>query len=238
MLPWWPALVKIVQEESLISVGPFAESIEWEKIKIALRAGISGIVWPPGSDTFRINPVPHGSGVVAIRKSFRTQMEAAGWEAEGKFTLPADPTSEQAELSLDLDMPAVKTTGKRKASRKRRSGSGGPGDLDAVLHTPYGMFAAEWETGNISSSHRAVNKMVLGLYKKILVGAALVVPSRNLYPWLTDRIGNFTELSPYFELWKAIPLSNAVMHIFVVEHDVVDKSAPLIPKGTDGRARR
>lgn len=36
-----------------------------------------------------------------------------------------------------------------------------PGKLDAVLYTDYGPVALEWETGNISSSHRALNKMAL-----------------------------------------------------------------------------
>ena len=43
-----------------------------------------------------------------------------------------------------------------------------PRKLDAVLYTSYGPVALEWETGNISSSHRALNKMALGRLKGVL----------------------------------------------------------------------
>jgi len=52
-----------------------------------------------------------------------------------------------------------------------------PGHLDAVLMTKDGPIAMEWETGNISSSHRALNKMALGLLKGVLAAGVLVVPS-------------------------------------------------------------
>lgn len=110
------------------------------------------------------------------------------------------------------------------------------GDVDAILNTKRGRIAFEWETGNISSSHRALNKMALGLMRGVLVGAALVVPSRKLYRFLTDRIGNFDELLPYLDLWKAIPCANGVLEIIVIEQDAESTSVPRIPKGTDGRA--
>ncbi|MGA1841038.1 MAG: hypothetical protein ACMUIU_10470 [bacterium] len=42
------------------------------------------------------------------------------------------------------------------------------------------LFCVEWETGNISSSHRAINKMALGIIRDILIGGILIVPTRNL----------------------------------------------------------
>jgi len=75
-----------------------------------------------------------------------------------------------------------------------------PGKVDATKVTDDYLFALEWETGNISSSHRSVNKLVLGLIRKVFLGAALVIPSRKLYPYLTDRIGNYEELEPYIVL--------------------------------------
>jgi hypothetical protein len=98
------------------------------------------------------------------------------------------------------------------------------------------LFALEWETGNISSSHRAVNKMVLGLLRGVLLGTALVLPSRKLYPYLTDRIGNYEELEPYFDVWRAVEIQEGFLAVFVIEHDAVDSSVPRIMKGTDGRA--
>ena len=111
-----------------------------------------------------------------------------------------------------------------------------PGRLDAVLETGYGPVALEWETGNISSSHRALNKMALGLLKGVLACGILVVPSRRLYGYLTDRIGNIDELEPYLDLWRSIPCKRGVLDIIVIEHDAISTAVPRIPKGTDGRA--
>jgi len=47
--------------------------------------------------------------------------------------------------------------------------------------------------------------MALGIMKGVLAAGMLVVPSREFYKFLTDRVGNWSELEPYLELWKAIP---------------------------------
>ena len=111
-----------------------------------------------------------------------------------------------------------------------------PGKLDAVLYTDYGPVALEWETGNISSSHRALNKIALGLLKGVLACGILVVPSRELYKYLTDRIGNMAELEPYFDLWRSIPCEQGVLEIVAIEHDATSMDVPRILKGTSGRA--
>lgn len=111
-----------------------------------------------------------------------------------------------------------------------------PGKVDATKIIDNYLFALEWETGNISSSHRAVNKMVLGLLRGVLLGAVLVLPSRKLYPYLTDRIGNYEELEPYFDVWRSVRIEEGFLAIFVIEHDQIDNSVPKITKGTDGRA--
>jgi hypothetical protein len=111
-----------------------------------------------------------------------------------------------------------------------------PGKIDATKALNGHKFALEWETGNISSSHRAVNKLVLGLLRGIFLGTALILPSRKLYPYLTDRIGNYEELEPYFDVWRAVSLEEGFLAIFVVEHDGVDANVATIAKGTDGRA--
>ena len=122
----------------------------------------------------------------------------------------------------------------RLASRMR------PGEVDAVLPLEDGRhFAVEWETGNIASSHRALNKMAVGLLDGCLAGGALILPSREMYRYLTDRVGNYEEIEPYFPMWKALNLPpTAVLDVYVVEHDAVSSDVRPIPKGTDGRARR
>lgn len=111
-----------------------------------------------------------------------------------------------------------------------------PGRVDATKRLNGHFFALEWETGNISSSHRAINKMVLGLLRGVFLGSALVLPSRKLYAYLTDRIGNYEELEPYFDVWRAVNINEGFLAVFVVEHDAIDSNVPTITKGTDGRA--
>jgi hypothetical protein len=112
-----------------------------------------------------------------------------------------------------------------------------PGPIDATCSVNNQLFAVEWETGNISSSHRAINKMVMGILRGILVGGALVLPTRELYPYLTDRIGNLRELEPYFDVWKSVRCENGFLIVIAVEHDDTSEEVPSIPKGFDGLAR-
>ncbi|MCU0915716.1 MAG: restriction endonuclease [Planctomycetes bacterium] len=113
-----------------------------------------------------------------------------------------------------------------------------PGPIDAAKLIDGGRYIAlEWETGNISSSHRALNKMVIGIQKKRLVGGALILPSRKLYKYLTDRIGNYQEIEPYFPVWQNIQIEEGLLIAMEVEHDTTSSTVPRIPKGTDGWAR-
>ena len=114
-----------------------------------------------------------------------------------------------------------------------------PGPIDAVKELPdKRFFAVEWETGNISSSHRALNKMAVGLLDGVLAGGILILPSRNMYQYLTDRIGNYSEIEPYFPVWRNLLINEGVLAVIEIEHDALSKDIPLIKKGTDGRALR
>jgi hypothetical protein len=57
-----------------------------------------------------------------------------------------------------------------------------------------------------------------------------------MYRYLTDRVGNFAELEPYLDLWKAIPCKRGVLEIVAIEHDATSLDVPRITKMTDGRA--
>lgn len=112
------------------------------------------------------------------------------------------------------------------------------GGIDAVFIQDQVTIAVEWETGNVSSSHRSLNKLCLFIKKQIIRAGFLVVPRRNLAQYLTDRIGNFEELEPYFEFWQsALESSQGTLEIIGIEHDETSYDVPRIPKGTDGRAR-
>lgn len=112
------------------------------------------------------------------------------------------------------------------------------GEMDAAYQTDKGFFCVEWETGNVSSSHRSVNKMAMGLMQNVLIGGILIVPTKEMARYLTDRIGNFPELSAYFPFWKKqeASISEGLLEIIAIEHDATSFDVPRITKGTDGRA--
>lgn len=112
-----------------------------------------------------------------------------------------------------------------------------PGPIDAVkkIHGEQ-YFAVEWETGNISSSHRAMNKLAIGLIGNILAGGILILPSREMYKFLTDRTGNFAELEPYFPMWKNLSIKKGYLGVIEIEYDQLSSNTPLIQKGKDGWA--
>lgn len=112
-----------------------------------------------------------------------------------------------------------------------------PGRFDAVKRMEDGRYIGmEWETGNISSSHRALNRFVLQHIKGECIGGVLVLPTRKLYAYLTDRVGNFEELQTYFPVWEQIAWDRGGLVVIAVEHDGEDLKVPRISKGTDGRA--
>jgi hypothetical protein len=109
--------------------------------------------------------------------------------------------------------------------------------IDSTLELNNGQyFGVEWETGNISSSHRAINRLKKGIKEGDLAGGFLVLPSRSMYFYLTDRIGNYQELEPYFDVMSDVKEPKGVLGVIEIEHDGVGEDIPPIKKGTDGRA--
>ncbi len=200
--------MKIIKVEQLICRGEYSASNAWKRTRANLHKAIKEVDWPAGSGSFTIYP-----------ESGKKRGQGNGVKPI-KEGLMKTLENQGWKLEQPLDIATVST----------------PGNLDAVLFTRHGPVALEWETGNISSSHRALNKMALGLLQQKLACGILVVPSRNLYRYLTDRIGNIVELEPYFELWKSIPYKNGVLEIVVIEYDATSMKVPRIPKGTSGRA--
>ncbi|PTN34442.1 hypothetical protein [Desulfonatronum sp. SC1] len=200
--------MKIVRTEILIDAGGFSTSPEWQAIQEQLSNAIRSVEWPPGSGSFILHD-----------ESGKKRGQGSG----------VTPIKDACMLRLKDYGWSLETPVDIAAVRR-------PGKMDATLPVGERLFCVEWETGNISSSHRAVNKMALGLLKGALVGGALVVPSRKMYKYLTDRIGNFQELEPYFPLWRSVPVRNGVLAVIAIEHDGVSKDVPRIGKGTDGRA--
>lgn len=200
--------MRITHIETLISKGVYANSKRWLDIRGTLLDDIKTVEWPAGTGKFVIYP------------------ESGKKRGCGNGVTPI-----KNGLIERLKSAGWKPEAPLRIASKKR-----PGKVDAILYSKDGAIALEWETGNISSSHRALNKMCLGLMKGALIAGVLVVPSRSLYRYLTDRVGNWDELEPYVDVWKKILCDRGVLEIVVIEHDSTSLNVPKIPKGTDGRA--
>ncbi len=199
---------KLVAFRLLIDAGDVSRSREWQEARAEIERAIGLVEWPPGSGSFTL-----------YDQSGKKTGEGSGVKPiKGLFFQSLKPGWALEDMSVNPDPQ-------------------GPGPLDATKRTPVGVFTVEWETGNISSSHRAMNKMALYLTTGRIVAGVLVVPTRKMYHYLTDRVGNWDELEPYFPLWSSISVRSGVLAIAAVEHDAVSSSVPRIPKGTNGRAR-
>jgi hypothetical protein len=201
--------MKIVEIYDIFLAGSFPRSKEWQTARKHVEEAVYATDWPHGSGKFTIYP------------------ESGKKRGEGNGVVPIKkPCIERLREWgwITEKLPPIQSNVMR------------PGDLDALYKCATGFIGFEWETGNISSSHRAINKLLLTMQVGGLVGGFLVVPSDKLKVYLTDRIGNIGELRPYLPLWSSIPIEEGVLRIVVVEHDATSFDVPKIPKGTDGRA--
>lgn len=141
--------------------------------------------WPPGSGSFTIYP------------------ESGRKRGEGNGVKPIRDrfVADLKSRGWEIEGPAKNALGE------------GLGDFDAVIAGPQGAVVVQWETGNISSSHRSMNKLTMLLTDGVIAAGTLVVPSRALYVYPTDRIGNIKELEPYFRLWQSVPCRKGVLEI-------------------------
>jgi hypothetical protein len=199
--------MKLVNIEILIDKGAFSASETWQTILKQVKQAIKAVDWPPGSGSFTI-----------YKQSGKKRGEGSG-----------------VKLIKEIFMSKLEEYGWKRETRVDIATVKTPGPIDATYKVGGKLFAVEWETGNISSSHRAVNKMALGILKGLLIGGILVLPTRDLYQYLTDRVGNLRELAPYFPMWKALNCDEGFLAIIAVEHDYANTDVPRIPKGTNGR---
>jgi hypothetical protein len=191
-----------------LSCGRYPKSRHRKRTRKTIHEAVSRCCWPPGSGSFTVYP------------------ESEKKRGEGNGVLPI-----KREFVQHLREKGWAIEGKAKNALGQHVG-----DFDAVLAGLNGPVVVEWETGNISSSHRSMNKMLMLLSSELVAAGTLVVPSRELYKYLTDRVGNVQELEPYFQLWKPIPCENGLLEIVVIEHDSASYDVPKIPKLTSGRA--
>jgi hypothetical protein len=212
-------LVRIVESLDIIRVGRFPRTATWRRAKEEVETAIGAADWPFGSGMFSLNPEHgidkqgrldrHPNGVQPIKIPMIKYLELCGWQTEA---LPALPVGSEGRDVLST------------------------GDLDALLLDRDRYVGFEWETGNVASSHRAINKLLDGITRTTLQGGILVLPVRSMQRYLTDRVGNFEEIAPYFEFWARYPVLAGALRIYGVAHDALNPSVPHIPKGKAGRA--
>ena len=203
--------MKIVENHDILNPHLFIDSNELITAWHEVSSAITATDWPHGSGKFTIYP-----------ESGKKTGKGNGVKP---IKIPCIQSLRRSGWKVE-DLPSI------------GSSVLGTGDLDALKVTDNGYIAFEWETGNISSSHRALNKLFLAMQETNTLGSFLVVPSDLLKVYLTDRIGNIGELKPYFPLWRNLTGIRGALRIIVVEHDDTSFDVPKIPKGTDGRATR
>jgi len=202
--------MRLVEHEVLISAGDFPTSRECADIVSAIERSIASMAWPPGAKSF------------TLYEEFGKEAGKGNGVTAIKKMFMSKLQKAGWSLETDIDIATFRK----------------PGAIDASLPCRGKLFCVEWETGNISSSHRALNKLALGMMREVIVGGILILPTRAMYKYLTDRVGNYSEIQTYFGLWKALPVKEGYLAVMAIEHDHLSKKVPRFPKGTDGRAKR
>jgi len=218
----------------IFNCGDIATSADWKLIHESYVQSIESIDFPEGTKQLKLRKKSRRSdgqwnrnGVVYLKNRFLEHMEQhEKWQPEADFKLDNQAPILKIYPGLaDYQEPITSDFGK----------------FDFLIKSQAGMHVAiEWETGNISSSHRSLNKLVIALITGKIQAGVLILPSRKLYEHLTDRIGNISELSGYLVLWKSLGamVKKGLLAISIVEHDELteDKTFPYLPTGKDGRA--
>jgi Restriction endonuclease BamHI len=222
----------------LFDTGNIIASSDWKMLHESYHRAITSIDHPIGSGILRLRKkVKLGqnqwqrNGVSYLRRRFLDRMkEVENWKPESIVNLARDrdrPTILLYPSLEDYQEPITSDFG----------------NFDFVTVTESGLrVVIEWETGNISSSHRSLNKLAIALENGIIDIGVLIVPSRDFYEHLTDRIGNIGELSGYLSLWAGLKstVDRGLLAITVVEHDELtdDPSLAHLPVGSDGHAKK
>lgn len=220
----------------LFDTGNLVQSSDWKHVHESYVRSILSVEHPSDSGALTLRRKARlksnqwqRNGVGHLRSSFLRHMQGSeGWRPEVGIDLGRNRGQPPVRLYPGLEMHVEPIT----------SDFGG---FDFVTTAPGGTkVAIEWETGNISSSHRSMNKLAIALGNGILHIGVLIVPSRLLYEHLTDRIGNIGELSGYLAMWEGLKstVDRGLLAITVVEHDALsdDPELPYLKSSSDGRA--
>lgn len=221
----------------LFDKGNVVSSNDWQILHEAYVRAINRVEHPAGTGRLKLRRkalLPSGqwdrNGVTPLKAQFLTSMVVdEHWQPEGKFVISGPKKAPDVRLYPGMETHEEPITSEF-------------GAFDFITTAPSGTHVAiEWETGNISSSHRSMNKLAIALAAGKIQAGVLILPSRKLYEHLTDRIGNIGELSPYLGMWSGLSstVERGLLAVTVVEHDELtdDKAHAYLKSGKDGRAK-
>lgn len=250
----------------LFDAGGVSKTDDWKKVHEAVKSAVNGMSWPTGStkglviprivsikrgDQYtdikgknrvwnKSKPLTLRNGVTTLKMLFRENLKNAGWKTEEPLSLKPyfERIRSDKALAQLFRYPVPPTEAIQDPLHE------GVGDFDFWLRSSEGFRTViEWETGNISSSHRSLNKICLAFMGGLVDAAVVLVPSNKCNVHLTDRVGNCRELQPYFYFWGAFgrSLTKGLLAVVEVEQDELIKSVDVrdfIPRGPDGNAFR
>ncbi len=255
--------MKVNRTFVIVDRDEMSKNTEWADAHDAICSAINKVSWPPdeSSGLFKLTriitlkegktyvdlkekeatwnkPLKHfRNGVVPLRRAFRSRMEETlDWKSEEPLSLTQ--YFEESRKATGTAKICLYPSGEAVTEAMHE----GLGEFDFWFKSESGLrVVVEWETGNVSSSHRSLNKMCLALIGGLVDAAVLIVPSRDLATHLTDRIGNIKELQPYFYFWQhsGTQIKRGLLAVIEVEHDMIVNSTDLrdlIPSGQDGNA--
>ena len=232
--------MKVLGTTIVFDRGELMHSEEWARIYGTYEDAIKGMVNPPGNDKFVLRRKARvgkkgqwlRNGVGPIKRQFMDAVEARGWILEKPLDL-----SDLLKTAAATEDPFIGYPSKQRIPEELRHEVGA---LDCYFGCNGWRAVIEWETGNVSSSHRSMNKLCLALMARQAEVCVLIVPSRAMYEHLTDRIGNWMELNPYLGFWKmaGANVKTGLLAVSVVEQDALtdDPVVPYIKAGKDGRS--
>lgn len=169
---------------------------------------MASTTWPTDSEIFTINnSEKNANGVVPLKDRCYIMLEETfNWYRE-----------------KPLDVLSIEKS------------KGGPIDVykEFIEDNAIKRVGMEFETGNIGSAHRSMNKLILGINRQEIDLAIILMPVSQLSYFLTDRVSNFEELEPYFENTNGKPF------VYIgFNAEAYDSSVPLIPKTSAGMSKR
>lgn len=203
----------------------YSETEDFKELEAMITNAILGMHNPPGSGKFLLRPSSAGKVDDVTRKKLG--------KLSGK-TVNGVKAIKEPFIDYLTAISGWKTEEKVDL---------GLGECDVVYFYDDERlpFIVEWETGNISSTHRAVNRILSSIMRGMASGGVLILPSRDMYPHLTDRVGNAGEIQGYIDLWKKADNLSDKPYYFafvVIEQDELSDTVPYFAAGKDGNSFR